>query len=291
MFPHSRATWRADDGAMNQPYHVYVVDAERPSREALRSYLESHGLRVTTMDGAADLLRRMHRARPDLIVLDMALPGTSGLQACQKLRAEGDRVPVIFLSARDEEVDRVLGLEIGGDDVLGKPCSPRELLARVHAVLRRALVPPGLPMLAMSPVTIGRHEFDRATRCLRCGERLHVLSTVEYAVLAELVSNPGVAISRERLLAASHSRAEGLMLRAVDVAVMRLRKRVEPVPAQPRFIQTIRGHGYMFVPTSGAEHGAEEPVRGARSLPGPLAQRSRRGMPTGALASPSMNTV
>lgn len=273
---------------MNQPYHVYIVDAEAASRDGLRSYLEAHGLRVTAMDGAAELLRRMHRARPDLIVLDMALPGTSGLQACQRLRAEGDRVPLIFLSARDEEVDRVLGLEIGGDDVLGKPCSPRELLARVHAVLRRAIVPPGLPMLAMAPVTIGRHEFDRATRCLRCGERLHVLSTVEYAVLAELVSNPGVAISRERLLAASHSRAEGLMLRAVDVAVMRLRKRVEPEPAQPRFIQTIRGHGYMFVPPA-AEAG--DAAGGARRLPGPPVQRSRRATPTGALASPSMNTV
>lgn len=282
MFPHSRATSRIDDGAMNQPYHVYVVDAERASRDALRSYLEAHGLRVTTMDTAGELLRRMHRARPDLIVLDMALPGMSGLQACQKLRGEGDRVPVILLSGRDEEVDRVLGLEMGGDDVVGKPFSLRELLARVHAVLRRAIVPPGLPMLAMAPVFIGGQEFDRASRCLRRGDRLHVLSTVEYAVLAELVSNPGVAISRERLLAASHSRAEGLMLRAVDVAVMRLRKRVEPDPAQPRFIQTIRGHGYMFVPTTAAEVPAAPPR---------LVQRSRRSTPSGVLLSPSMNTV
>lgn len=282
MFPHSSATWRRDDGAMNQPYHLFVVDAERDSRDALRSYLEAHGLRVTTMDNAAELLRRMHRARPDLVVLDMMLPGMSGLQACQKLRGEGDRVPVIFLSARDEEVDRVLGLEMGGDDVVGKPCSPRELLARVNAVLRRAIVAPGLPMLTMAPVSIGAQEFDRASRCLRRGDALHVLSTVEYAVLAELVSNPGVAISRERLLAASHSRAEGLMLRAVDVAVMRLRKRVEPDPAQPRYIQTIRGHGYMFVPATPAEVPAAPPR---------LLQRSRLRTPVGALLPSRMNSV
>jgi two-component system phosphate regulon response regulator OmpR len=287
MFPHSRATSAHDDRAMNKPYHLYVVDADRGARDGLRSYLEAHGLTVTTMDSAGELLRRMHRARPDLVVLEMALPGMSGLQACQKLRAEGDRVPVIFLSGRDEEVDRVLGLEMGGDDVVGKPFSPRELLARVHAVLRRAIVPPGLPMLAMAPVTIGGLEFDRASRCLRRGERLHVLSTVEYSVLAELASNPGVAISRERLLAASHSRAEGLMLRAVDVAVMRLRKRVEPDPAQPRFIQTIRGHGYKFVPATAGE------ALPAPAVPFPSVrpQRSRRSTPSGALLSPSMNTV
>ncbi|MBX3607684.1 MAG: response regulator [Piscinibacter sp.] len=270
---------------MNKPFHVYIVDADRGPRDALCSYLEAHGLTVTAMDTAGELLRRMHRTRPDLVVLEMALPGMSGLQACQTLRGEGDRVPVIFLSARDEEVDRVLGLEMGGDDVVGKPFSPRELLARVHAVLRRAIVPPGLPMLAMAPVAIGPLEFDRASRCLRHGERLHVLSTVEYAVLAELVSNPGIAISRERLLAASHSRSEGLMLRAVDVAVMRLRKRIEPDAAQPRFIQTIRGHGYMFVPASAGEAVAPP----AQLMPVP--QRSRRSTPSGALLSPSMNTV
>lgn len=275
MLGHSSATSGHDDGAMKQPYHVYVVDDDRSARDELRSYLETHGLAVTTMDSAAELLRRMHRSRPDLVVLEMSLPGMSGLQACQKLRAEGDRVPVIFLTRRDEEVDRVLGLEMGGDDLVAKPFSLRELLARVHAVLRRAIVTPGLPMLAMAPVAIGELWFDRASRCLRCGGRLHVLSTVEYAVLAELASNPGIAISRERLLAASHSRAEGLLLRAVDVAVMRLRKRVEPDPAQPRFLQTIRGHGYMFVPAL-APASAPAAVDGReRAVDPPTASRRR----------------
>jgi two-component system, OmpR family, phosphate regulon response regulator OmpR len=137
-------------------------------------------------------------------------------------------------------------------------------------------------MLTMAPVTIGAQQFDMASRCLLRGEHVHVLSTVEYAVLAELVVNPGVAISRERLLAASHSRAEGLLLRAIDVAIMRLRKRVEPDPAQPRFLQTIRGHGYMFVPA------APPPETAAAAA---AAQRSRRSTPWGAVASPSMNSV
>lgn len=263
---------------MNPPYHLCVVDADADSRDGLRAYLEAQGLAVTTMATAHELLRRMHRRRPDLVVLAMALPGLSGLQACRRLRAEGDRVPVIFIAERDDEVDRVLGLEMGGDDLVARPYSRRELLARVHAVLRRAIQPPGLPLRSMGPVAMGALQFDPATRSLRDAERLHVLSTVEFAVLAELVANPGIAISRERLLAASHARAEGLLLRAVDVAVMRLRKRIEPDPGQPRFIQTVRGHGYMFVPAAPGD---------AAAAP----QRSRLSTPVGELASPSMNSV
>lgn len=283
MLRHSAATARRDDAVMNTPLHVHVVDADRASRDGLVRYFESQGLTATPMDSAAELLRRLHRNRPDMVVMDAGLAapgGPSGLQACRQLRDEGDRVPLILLSARNEEVDRVLALEMGADDVLGKPCPTRELLARIQAVLRRAIVPPGLPMLSTAPVPIGDQQFDMASRCLLRGEHVHVLSTVEYAVLAELVSNPGVAISRERLLAASHSRAEGLLLRAIDVAIMRLRKRVEPDPAQPRFLQTIRGHGYMFVPAAAPPEAAA-----------PTAQRSRRNTPWGAAASPSMNSV
>ncbi|WP_298831383.1 response regulator [uncultured Piscinibacter sp.] len=250
MLRHRAATGRRDDAAISTRYHVHVVDAEAAHRDALARYLESHGLAVTVMGSADELLRRMHRHRPDLIVMDTTLPGLSGLQACRQLRAEGDRVPLILLSARNEEVDRVLGLEMGADDLLGKPCSLRELLARVHAVLRRSIVPPGLPMLAAAPVAFGALQFDVASRCLVCDGHVQVLGTVEYAVLAELVANPGVAVSRERLLAVSHGRAEGLLPRAVDVAVMRLRKRIEPDPARPRHLQTVRGHGYMFVPAA-----------------------------------------
>jgi len=273
MLRHSAATSGREHAAMST-YHVHLVDADRASRDGLARYLESHGLTVTAMDSAAELLRRMHRQRPDVVVMDAVLPGQSGMQACRQLRGEGDRVPLVLLTERNEEIDRVLALEMGADDVLGKPCPQRELLARLQALLRRANVPPGQPMLAMAPVDIGELRFDIASRSLLRDGRLHVLSTVEYAVLAELVSNPGVAVSRERLLAASHGRSDGLLPRAIDVAVMRLRKRVEPDPAQPRFLQTIRGHGYMFVPAAAGER-----------------QRSRRSTPVGAFVSPSMNSV
>lgn len=261
MLRHSAATVGGEHGLMNLAHHVHLVDADAAARSAIARYLESHGLTVTAMDSAADLLRRMHRQRPDAVVMDAVLPGLSGLQACRQLRGEGDRVPLILLTARNEEIDRVLALEMGADDVLGKPCPMRELLARLQALLRRANVPPGQPLLAMAPVDIGELRFDIASRSLVRGSRVHVLSTVEYAVLAELVANPGVAISRERLLAASHGRSDGLLPRAIDVAVMRLRKRVEPDPGQPRFLQTIRGHGYMFVPATTVERDRQRPER------------------------------
>jgi two-component system, OmpR family, phosphate regulon response regulator OmpR len=233
----------------DKPYHLYVVEDDAALREMLVAYLEKQGLAVTPMASAEELMRRLHRLRPDLVILDVGLPKMSGLQACQQLRAEGDRVPIILLTARTEEIDRVLGLEMGADDYLGKPFSARELLARVRAVLRRAGAAPGAAIGQSAPVAIGGWQFVPATRSLvgRDGE-VRVLTTLEYGLLAELALNPGVAISRERLLAASHGRGEALLLRTVDTAIMRLRRLIEPDPAEPRWLQTVRGHGYMFVP-------------------------------------------
>jgi two-component system, OmpR family, phosphate regulon response regulator OmpR len=234
-----------------KPFHLFVVEDDAALREMLVSYLEKQGLAVTAMNNAEEMLKRMHRLRPDLVVLDVGLPRLSGLEACRQLRAEGDRVPIILLTARTEEIDRVLGLEMGADDYLGKPFSARELLARVRAVLRRSAGAPGTPVGGNAPVRIGQYQFVPASRSLHRLDREHevrVLSTVEYAMLAELVLNPGVAVSRERLLSASHSRSDTLLLRTVDTAVMRLRRLLEPDPSEPRYLQTVRGHGYMFVP-------------------------------------------
>jgi two-component system, OmpR family, phosphate regulon response regulator OmpR len=231
-----------------RPHHLYVVEDDPALRDMLAQYLEKQGLSVTTMTNAEELLRRIHRLRPDLVVLDVGLPGMSGLEACSRLRADGDRVPIILLTARSEEVDRVVGLEMGADDYLGKPFSARELLARVRAVLRRADVPPGVPRGDAAAVAIGDFTFVAATRSLHRGEEVRVLASGEYALLLELVTNPRLPISRERLLAASHGRADAVLVRTVDVAVMRLRKLLEPDPAEPRYIQTVRGMGYMFVP-------------------------------------------
>jgi two-component system, OmpR family, phosphate regulon response regulator OmpR len=231
-----------------RPHHLYIVEDDPALRSMLAEYLEKQGLSVTTMPSAEDMLRRMDRLRPDLIVLDVGLPGMSGLQACAQLRAAGDRVPVVLLTARSEEVDRIVGLEMGADDYLGKPFSARELLARVRAVLRRTDVAPGLPRREVAPVRIGNHTFVPASRSLQCFDEVRILSTIEYALLAELVANPHVPISRERLLSATHGRNDGVLLRTIDVAVMRLRKLLEPDPTEPRYIQTVRGLGYMFVP-------------------------------------------
>jgi two-component system, OmpR family, phosphate regulon response regulator OmpR len=232
------------------PNHLYLVEDDPALRDMLRTYLEGQGLVVTTMSSAEDMLLRIDRLRPDLIILDVTLPGQSGLEACRALRSAGDQIPIILLTALVEEVDRVLGLEMGADDYLGKPFSARELLARIRAVLRRVETTPGLPDTRAKPVSVGEFTFSPATRSLLRGDELKMLNTVEYALLAELVGNPGRPISRERLLAASHSRNDKVLLRTVDTAIMRLRRLIEPDPSEPRFIQTVRGRGYMFVPST-----------------------------------------
>lgn len=229
--------------------HLFIVDDDIALRDLLCDYFERNGFATTAMGSAEELLRRIHRQRPDLILLDVGLPRLSGVEACQQLRAEGDRVPIILLTGRAAEVDRVLGLEMGADDYVVKPCSVRELLARARALLRRATPTPGAPVDACSNVQIGDWVFRVSERCLQRHDEVRVLNTVEYAMLAELTINAGVTVSRERLVAASHTRRDAVSLRAVDAAMVRLRKAVESDPSAPRHLQTVRGHGYVFVPT------------------------------------------
>jgi two-component system, OmpR family, phosphate regulon response regulator OmpR len=233
----------------NPEAHIFVVEDDAAMRQMVCEYLSKQSMTVTPMGSAEELLRRIHKLRPDLVLLDVSLPGNSGLQACQALRAEGDRIPIILLTARTEEYDRVMGLEIGADDYIGKPFSPRELLARIRAVLRRAQVVPGTGQALGSDVALGDVVFQVASRRLvwSNGEQ-RALTTVEYALLCELVGNPQVPLSRERLLNVAHGRANALLPRTVDVAIMRLRKIVEPDAAKPRYIQSVRNFGYVFVP-------------------------------------------
>jgi two-component system phosphate regulon response regulator OmpR len=237
----------------SRPHHLFLVEDDPALREMLTDYLERQGLATTSMSNAEELMRRVNRLRPDLIILDVGLPGMSGLDACRALRAAGDRVPIILLTARAEEVDRIIGLEMGADDYLGKPFSSRELLARIRAVLRRVDSGPGLPRGSATPVRIGDFTFAPASRSLHRGEEVRMLSSLEHGLLLELTCNPRVPIPRERLLAATHGRADAVLLRTIDVAVMRLRKLLEPNPAVPRYIQTVRNLGYMFVPFSGPD--------------------------------------
>jgi two-component system, OmpR family, phosphate regulon response regulator OmpR len=227
---------------------LFVVEDDPAARQMLCDYLSRQGFDVIAMGSAEELLQRIHRNRPDLVILDVSLPGMSGLQACQQLRHQGDRVPIILLTALTEEIDRILGFEMGGDDYLGKPYSPRELVGRVRAVLRRV----GLQLGSLSTaadIAMGHIVFQPHARCLTWGDgRQMTLGSVDYALLFELATNPQVVVSRERLLAAAHGNSHTFLPRTVDVAVMRLRKIIEPSPAEPRHLQTVRNRGYVFIP-------------------------------------------
>lgn len=231
----------------DRPFHLYIADDDAALRDMLSNYFEKQGLMVTSISTMDDLLHRTRQLRPDLIVLQAGLSGLSGVTACERMHAEGFRVPVILLTASEDDV-QMLKEETGADDCLSKPFSVRELFLHVQGVLRRASFVPGTPMETRRQVRIGDYTFVVSARVLRRGQTVRVLSSVEYALLTELTANPGVALSREQLLAASHTRKDAVMLRTIDASIMRLRKVVEPEPAFPRYIQTVRGHGYMFVP-------------------------------------------
>jgi len=239
---------------MNQRQHrLLVVDDDSRLRDLLIRYLGEQGFDVK---GAADAVQ-MERARTrehfDLIVLDLMLPGEDGLSICRRLRGTGDMTPIVMLTAKGDEVDRIVGLEMGADDYLPKPFNPRELLARVHAVLRRqGSTPPGAPEVGEETIRFGNVEVDLAARSLKRGGETLALTTGEFAVLKVMLQHPRQPLSRDKLMALARGREQGPFDRAIDVQVSRLRKLVEHDPAQPRYLQTVWGFGYVFVP-DGAE--------------------------------------
>ena len=239
---------------MNQRQHrLLVVDDDSRLRDLLIRYLGEQGFDVK---GAADAVQ-MERARTrehfDLIVLDLMLPGEDGLSICRRLRGTGDMTPIVMLTAKGDEVNRIVGLEMGADDYLPKPFNPRELLARVHAVLRRqGSTPPGAPEANEESVRFGNVEVDLAARSLKRGGETLALTTGEFAVLKVMLQHPRQPLSRDKLMALARGREQGPFDRAIDVQVSRLRKLVEHDPAQPRYLQTVWGFGYVFVP-DGAE--------------------------------------
>jgi two-component system phosphate regulon response regulator OmpR len=234
---------------MSRLQHIYVVEDDPTLREMLSAYFVDQRLEVTSMASAEEMFRLIDVRPPELVVLDIALPGMSGLDACQRLRQRGDPVAIILLTARTDAVDRIVGLEMGADDYVDKPFSARELLARARAVLRRGTFGPSTAAAEVEKsIRIGEWTFMPASRSLHRGQEVRILNTVEFALLAELTSQPGVPVTRERLLTASHAKKETALLRAVDASIMRLRRLVESDPSNPRYIQTVRYHGYMFVP-------------------------------------------
>jgi two-component system phosphate regulon response regulator OmpR len=237
-----------------RPYKILVVDDDTRIRDLLRRYLSQEGFDVVLAEDGKSLTRVMMRETADLIVLDLMMPGEDGLSICRRLRAANDVTPIIMLTAKGEDIDRIVGLEVGADDYLGKPFNPRELLARIHAVLRRRPTPevPGAPSTDNEICRFGVFTFDLGARTLhKNGEQL-TLTTGEFAMLKALVRHPRVPLSREKLAQLSRGREFEAFDRSLDVQVSRLRKLIETDPASPRHIQTVWGVGYVFVPDEAA---------------------------------------
>jgi len=234
----------------NGPHKILVVDDDPRLRDLLRRYLGENGFSVVTAENAQSMNRLWLRERYDLLVLDLMLPGEDGLSIMRRLRGANDSTPIVMLTAKGEDVDRIVGLEMGADDYLPKPFNPRELLARINAVLRRRAPDdaPGAPAADAGPVEFGEFVFDLARRTLaRNGEDVP-LTTGEFAVLKAFARHPRVPLSREKLMEMARGREYEAFDRSLDVQISRLRKIVEPDPSKPRYIQTVWGLGYVFIP-------------------------------------------
>jgi two-component system phosphate regulon response regulator OmpR len=226
------------------------VDDDRRLRDLLHQYLTAQGFSVqSAVDGPA-MDRVLAQERVDLIVLDLMLPGEDGIGICSRLRAKGDRTPIIMLTAKGDEGDRITGLDTGADDYVGKPFNPRELVSRINAVLRRGAAngaPPGAPIDLDAPIAFGPFSVNLGTRRLMRGEEAVNMTTGEFALLKALVTHAGTPLTRERLMELARGREYGFLDRTIDVQVSRLRKLIEDDPAHPRYLQTVWGYGYVFV--------------------------------------------
>lgn len=233
------------------PPSILLVEDDVRLRHLLQRYLEDQGMTVKAVGDVAGLWTALSRSHADVLILDLGLPDGDGLEVCRQLRAQGHALPILMVTARGDEVDRVVGLELGADDYLSKPVMPRELLARIRAVWRRTQLPvPGAPLAGAGKVAVGRFELNLETRELvsQTTQETTLLSSTLFAVLSVFVRHPGQTLSRDRITSLAQGRAAEVDERAVDVAVGRLRKLIEPDPKAPRFLQTVWGSGYVFVP-------------------------------------------
>lgn len=232
--------------------HVLIVDDDREIRDLLSRFLVKHNYRVSTAADGREMRRVMSDARIDLIVLDVMLPGETGLTLCGQIRASS-KVPIVMLTAVAEETDRIIGLELGADDYLAKPFNPRELLARIRAVLRRVEERDGGAPVGgeVAPVlNFAGWKLDLSRRTLSNPDGQPVeLSTGEYDLLVAFAERPQRVLSRDRLLDIAKGRAAVAFDRSIDVQVGRLRRKIEADPAAPQLITTVRGGGYMFTPS------------------------------------------
>lgn len=228
---------------------ILIVDDDPGLRRLLERFLSEQGYRVRAVENVEQMDRLLARELFQLLVLDLMLPGEDGLSACRRLREANNQMPIIMLTAKGDEASRIQGLEGGADDYLAKPFNPRELLARIKAVLRRqAPVVPGAPGSEDATVSFGDYELSLATRELKKGDELHMLTTGEFAVLKALVQHAREPLTRDKLMNLARGREWDALERSIDVQISRLRRLIEPDPSKPRYIQTVWGVGYVFVP-------------------------------------------
>ncbi len=232
------------------PKKILVVDDDPRLRDLLRRYLTEQGFNLFVAEDASAMNKLWQRERFDLLVLDLMLPGEDGLSICRRLRGANDKTPIIMLTAKGEDIDRIIGLEMGADDYLPKPFNPRELLARVNAVLRRQTAPeaPAAPAQEHGKIEFGQCVLNLANRTLvRDGDTV-TLTSGEFSVLKVFSRHPRTPLSREKLMELARGREYDAFDRSLDVQISRLRKLIEPDPAKPVYIQTVWGLGYVFIP-------------------------------------------
>jgi two-component system, OmpR family, response regulator len=233
---------------MSSAVHIAVIDDHKDIRELLVRYLSEHGYRVSAAESAAAFRRQLENSAPDLLVLDIMMPGDDGLTLCRELRAKS-QIPIIFLTAMIEDTDRIVGLELGADDYLTKPFNPRELLARIKAVMRRAQsLPPSRAAVQVEKIHFEDKVLDVGRREVAGRDSVAVpLSNAEFRLLCVFLERPGIVLSRDQLLDLTSGRPADVWDRSIDNQVSRLRRKIEEDPAQPALIKTCWGDGYQFV--------------------------------------------
>ena len=235
--------------------NILMVDDDVRIRELLQRYLTEQGFNIKTAGDSKEMDMALAADSFDLLVLDLMLPGEDGLAICRRLRANNVKTPIIMLTARGDEVDRIIGLEMGADDYLPKPFNPRELLARINAVMRRHEYNPESDIAGKSEAfSFGEFIFDPSTRSLSRNGMQITITSGEFSLLKVFTEHPRQPLSRDRLMQLARGRELDVFDRSIDVQVSRLRRIVEPDPAHPRYLQTMWGFGYVFIPDGEATH-------------------------------------
>ncbi len=238
---------------MKTDAHILIVDDDRGTRDLLREFFQKHGLRVSVARDSEEMQTVMRRSPADLVILDVMLPGRSGLEICRDIRARS-KMPIIMLTAVTETVDRVVGLEMGADDYVPKPFDPRELLARVRAVLRRPVMPGTTDHSEPQIYRFAGWTLDCARRRLVAPGDVRVeLTTAEFNLLQALVRSAQRVLSRDQLMELAGSDGAASYDRSIDILISRLRRKMEDDPRAPKLILTVRGGGYQFVPETSVE--------------------------------------